>query len=196
MRADFDVLWRSEANGSLEHFSLTTQGGSRLLEGVVVLEIDGMPAHVRYQVEVDGGWSTKTVVAAVNCGQTERRIVIQVESDRWAVDGLAREDLTGCVDVDLGWTPATNILPMRRREAPIGRTIETDAAWVRLPELTVTRALQTYERLSETEWVYRSESYEAHIVTSPEGLLLDYDAGLWIAQGPPWHPTDGLDGEA
>jgi len=43
-------------------------------------------------------------------------------STRWNGGSTVRErtDLAGCSDVDLGWTPATNILPIRRTGLVVG----------------------------------------------------------------------------
>jgi len=65
-------------------------------------------------------------------------------SGEWSVNGVSRAELTGCEDIDLGFSPATNLLPLRRLKLSIGATAPVRAAWVRFPELTIEVLEQVY----------------------------------------------------
>ncbi len=88
--------------------------------------------------------------------------------------------MSGCADVDLGFTPATNTLPIRRLDLPIGAQSEITAAWVKFPELTVQPLNQRYTRLSGTLYCYESleNGFRAEIEVDDEGLVVRY-AGGW-----------------
>ena len=74
------------------------------------------------------------------------------------IDGRIRPDLDGCTDVDLGWSPITNVIPMRRLGVRVGDSVELLAAWVRFPELDVVANRQRYTRVTENR--YESGPYD------------------------------------
>ena len=57
------------------------------------------------------------------------------EKGNWTVDGKRRRALRSCTDVDLGCSPSTNTLPIRRLGLSVGATKTIQAAWIRFPEL-------------------------------------------------------------
>jgi hypothetical protein len=110
---------------------------------------------------------------------------IELRSDRighWEVNGSAAPHLDGCGDVDLGWTPATNTVPIRRLDLEIGDTATIVASWVRFPELDVIANEQQYTRLAPDRWRYRSGDYDFELVTdAASGMVLAYGQDLWRA---------------
>ena len=90
--------------------------------------------------------------------------------------------LDGCTDIDLGWTPATNTVPIRRLDLPVGESATISASWIRFPEFDVVKNDQTYERLAHDRWRYRSGPYDFKLVTDiASGLVLSYGEDLWQA---------------
>ena len=94
---------------------------------------------------------------------------------------MPNRTLKGCIDVDLGCSPATNTLPVRRLRLAIGGSTTIKAAWVRFPELTVEKSAQTYARLDEFTYRYSSDTYEAELVVDDEGVVAQY--GPWERTG-------------
>ena len=80
--------------------------------------------------------------------------------------------LKGCIDVDLGCSPSTNTLPIRRLRLGIGGSQTIHAAWVRFPELTVEKSAQTYSRPDEFTYRYASGTFEAELVA--EGRIMHH----------------------
>jgi hypothetical protein len=89
----------------------------------------------------------------------------------------------GCLDVDLGFTPSTNLLAVRRLALSVGEERSTRAAWLRFPELRFEPLTQLYRR--EAEHLYRYESDGGRFVASLEvdgfGLVARY-GDYWIAE--------------
>jgi len=102
------------------------------------------------------------------------------------VDGTPVPALKGCSDVDLGCSPSTNTLPIRRLHLGIGAVHTIQAAWVHFPDPTVQKAAQTYARLDELTYRYASGQFEAELTVDEDGLVTAYAA--WrrtgIATGP------------
>jgi hypothetical protein len=162
-----------------ELFRMEQKSSENLLRGWVVASVDGAGCVVEYEVTTDLEWRTSKVYVTLQRGTTRR---LEIEHDghgRWAVDGVSRPDLDGCLDVDLGITPSTNTLPIRRLTLDIGTKESLAAAWVRFPDLVVEVLPQSYERLASSVHRYRSDSFEADLKIDPRGVVLRYGTDLW-----------------
>jgi hypothetical protein len=176
------ILWRNPLDQSAELCRLTEAPGEVVLEGVVVLPVEGVPARVDYRVEADAEWVTSRARVRISAGSIEReRVLVRSGAARWLVDGEHRMELDGCEDVDVRVTPATNTLPIRRLELAMHQAVEVRAAWVGLPDLQVASLEQIYERVDERRYRYRSGDFAADLVVDDAGLVLRYGDRLWSA---------------
>jgi uncharacterized protein len=91
--------------------------------------------------------------------------------------------LNGCDDIDLGFSPATNLLPIRRLELAVGAKAAVRAAWIRFPELTIEVLDQVYTRLAEDRYLYESAggSFRRELIVDDIGFVIDYP-DVWTAQ--------------
>jgi hypothetical protein len=92
--------------------------------------------------------------------------------------GIEDPDLLyGAFDVDLGGSPLTNTLPIRRLgllKADPGVSHRISAAWVLLPSLEVVQADQIYTPLGDNRIRYASETFSADLTVDDEGFVTDY----------------------
>lgn len=177
----FSVLWTSAELGSAEHVVIDRHADGALLSGITVVAFDHQPAHIRFSVSVDADWRTQSVDVEV-VGQGRAAIQMRVDEAGWTVNGVRRTDLAGCVDVDLGWTPATNTLPIRRLGLEVGESVEITAAWLRFPELVVVASQQRYVREGESTWRYVSGEHDFVLETNDHSVVTTYGEGLWVAR--------------
>ncbi len=49
----------------------------------------------------------------------------------WTANDVVQPALQGCTDIDMGFSPSTNLLPIRRLNLVIGASAPDRAAWVR-----------------------------------------------------------------
>jgi hypothetical protein len=142
------MFWqRLDLPGS-EYCTFVKSDDGWLFESTVLLALGTTPIRVQYRIACDAAWRTRTVEIACVEGLEARAMQIAVDArQQWWVEGVERVDLRGCLDTDLGVTPATNTLPIRRLRLAIGASEEIAAAWVRFPEMTITRAMQRYTRV-------------------------------------------------
>jgi hypothetical protein len=103
------------------------------------------------------------------------------QDGRWWRDGAESEEVRGTVDVDLGFTPATNTLPIRRLGLEVGELAHLDAVWVRFPEMKVEVLTQTYERLGDRMYRYTSPGFQRDIEVDDAGVVIRYGDDLWQA---------------
>lgn len=156
------------------------------LTGQLDVQGSGVPASLRYRIDCDHDWRTLFVVIEGEAGGQRVRCDLATDAaGHWSRDGRSLPELSGALDVDLGFTPATNTLPIRRLRLAVGESVPVRSAWLRSPELRLEVLEQTYTR--EAERVYR---YVAQVDGAPFVARLDTDAygrvllyeGLWKAE--------------
>jgi len=183
------VMWRQTIDDlCLEQALLNWTATGQHIAGMLLTAHDGTPLRVEYSIDCDEEWQTRRVQILQCFSGAYSRLSLEHDQDgRWRTNGQFDEALAGCVDVDLGITPSTNTLPIRRLSMKVGAVSEVLAAWVRFPELAVARARQSYERVSAREYIYRNRDsdFTAPITTDPDGLVQEYD-GVWlrVVEGP------------
>jgi len=179
------LWWRDRETGMLEHGTLVGDGTpAPALRGIVLPQDE--PIEISYRVDCDGRWLTRRVRVEVVDTETGSDRFIEFTTDgngRWVLHGESRPDLQGCLDVDLGFSPSTNTLPIRRLGLAVGEAADIKVAWVLWPSLMVQAAEQRYERLTEQRYRFRTGDFSAVLVVGPEGLVRDYE-GLWVAVEP------------
>ena len=135
-----------------------------------------------YDVLCDAAWHTRS--ATIEGEMTGRPITIRIErqGDEWSLNAIHQLQVTGLIDIDLSFTPATNILPIRRCTPIHGQTIETVAAWL-TPDFRLAPLHQTYTREAADIWVYAATNhgFTARLRVHPTGLVINYP-GLWTGE--------------
>jgi hypothetical protein len=93
--------------------------------------------------------------------------------------------VAGCTDLDLNFSPSTNLVPIRRLNLAVGEEAAVRAAWLRFPSFTLEPLDQHYRRLDETTWRYESAggSFVAELQVNEAGFVTLYP-GIWQAEPP------------
>ena len=170
------VAWRrSDEIETDEHCTLTVRDSGLSLVGTLLGAEGGIPVRIEYRVLTDGlGLTTATHVRDLRGFETRTLALERDTKGNWTVDGKTVRALKGCTDVDLGCSPSTNTLPIRRLRLAPGKSSTIKAAWVRFPELVVVKAAQTYTRLDAFTWRYASGSFESELTVDDDGLVAVY----------------------
>jgi hypothetical protein len=109
-----------------------------------------------------------TVAATVQGWVGNETIAIEVAVDatrRWWLNGAECPGVAESTDIDLNFSPSTNLLPLRRLNLTIGQEARVQAAWLRFPSFTLEPLDQLYRRLDAT--TYRYESAGGTFTTDP-----------------------------
>lgn len=101
----------------------------------------------------------------------------------WTLNGAAVPNLGNCVDLDFGFTPATNLLQLRRLALAEGRAADVPVAWLDVSAGTLEVLSQRYERRAEATYWYEAPrfDYAALLEVTPAGFIKRYP-GLWEAE--------------
>jgi hypothetical protein len=173
------ILWRCLFQPGMEHFKLRSLPTGWQLAGTVIAIGDNQPLLVTYTVDCSSDWQTQSVELVVTRGGEERTLSLQADSERrWLRDGAAIDEVAGCVDVDLGITPATNTLPIRRLALAVGEGADVLATWVQFPSLEIRPLSQRYTRLAERVYRYESDTgFMADLEVDDAGVVTTYPGG-------------------
>jgi len=177
------LCWRRIMdNNSLEYATAKPLATGLELAGTIVAIQDEAPLEVHYRIECDADWRTRAVSIEQRLGLQQSSLSLAVDTGgRWSDQrrGLI-DSVSGCLDVDLELTPITNSLPVNRLNLAVGQVEEIAVAWIRFPSLEIVRACQSYERLADRRYRYRSlgSGFTAEIDVDELGLTVRYE-GIW-----------------
>jgi hypothetical protein len=170
-------FWRKVDHPGHDSCRLFKLSGGWRLSGVAVFWEARRACHFQYDVIADVGFRTKSATVVGYFGK--KAVEIRIRSagpGRWRVNGTPNADLAGCLDVDLGFTPATNLLALRRLALRVGQHAEAPAAYFEFPGLRFTRLPQRYERVGHAEYSYEAPTvgYAGILKVSSLGALVQY----------------------
>lgn len=166
------ILWRRLDREGHDFCSLD---GTRL-GGVALIEHDGAPCRIRYEVECDATWRTRWTQVHGFVGERAVDVAITADEDgTWRLNGAEVDSVAECVDVDLNFSPSTNTLPIRRLQLAVGEEAEVRAAWLRFPSFELEPLVQRYRRLDEFTYHYESGTFSAEVQVNNAGLVTTYE---------------------
>jgi len=174
-------LWRWLQGTGLERFELARAADDWIFRGAILTLAANAAAEAKYEIVYDHSFRTRRANVSVRDATGERTLQIATENGRWYENGRENKTVIGAVDIDLGWSPSTNTLPIKRLKLAIGQTSgEFMAAWVRFPDLILQPLPQEYVRLADRQYRYssRSGAFVANLLVDKEDLVLDYE-GFW-----------------
>lgn len=169
--------WRRLDLDGTDRCTLSRVEHGWMLTGHAVWEDQG-ETSLTYAVRCNEDWATLSAdIAGTRAGQEIALRLIRDPSG-WSLNGVAQTGTASCVDIDLSFTPATNLLPLRRLAFTTGKARTVCAAWL-VPDLGKVRPLdQAYTRLDDDGFAYASANFEARLGVHTSGFVTQYP-GLW-----------------
>ncbi|MEW6732734.1 MAG: putative glycolipid-binding domain-containing protein [Acidobacteriota bacterium] len=182
---DQSILWRRLDQPGHEYSRLYFLDSCWHLNGAAVFAYDQQPCWLDYLVVCDSQW--QTISGKVNGWVANRRIEIELyvdSSHHWQLNGRECREVAGCIDLDLNFSPSTNLLPIRRLSLARQQEAEVKAAWLRFPSFTLEPLSQVYQRIDESTYRYISAggSFIAELRINRTGFVTHY-ADLWQVEG-------------
>ena len=178
------ILWRGIDLRGHEACRLYRLNTEWRLEGTAVFSSDNRPCRLSYLVVCDSNWNTLRGTVSGWVGDDNVDVELSVDAmHRWRMNGVENSDVSGCVDLDLNFSPSTNLLPIRRLNLEIGQQGEVKAAWLRFPSFKLEPLSQIYTRLDESTYRYSSAGgqFVRDLTVNDVGFVTDYP-GLWKAE--------------
>ncbi|MQA29621.1 MAG: hypothetical protein GEU82_07260 [Luteitalea sp.] len=178
------VLWRRLDSPGHDACRLERKNGGWSLDGAAAFSHNGQPACVTYRITCDRAWHTGRGTVSGWVGSQSVGFDIERSAARaWTLNGGLVGQVDGCFDLDLGFTPATNLLQLRRLALQVGEAADVPVAWLDLEGDTLDVLHQRYERRTERTYWYEAPrfGYAALLEVSPAGFVRRYPA-LWEAE--------------
>ena len=138
-------------------------------------------AELDYVVRCDDEWQTLSADVAGQHDGREVQIRILREGGLWWLNDTEQPEVAGAWDVDLSFTPATNLMPLRRLMVTKDNTQYVTAAWLRYPIAVLRRLDQTYgltNRPGVVSYAAQQTKYETELTVDDSGFVTLYP-GLW-----------------
>jgi hypothetical protein len=109
---------------------------------------------------------------------------VSVDAERrWFLNGAECPTVAGCLDIDLAFSPSTNLLPIRRLSLAPGEEAEVRAAWLTFPALMFEPLPQGYRREGGSTYRYTTDggNFVRMLEANFAGFVTGYP-GLWQAE--------------
>lgn len=175
-----DILWRALHVPGHDACSLSRNFGGWELQGTAVWRHPEGPAALSYLIQCDTGWITRRAEVRGRVGERALDLLLtRDEAGGWTVNDQPVPEVAGALDIDLGFTPATNTLPLRRLMALGQERADVTAAWLDARDWRLKPLNQTYLREGEGRWRYLSPEHDftALLAVDGQGFVTDYEGG-------------------
>lgn len=175
------VRWRALDRDGRDTCRLSETKDGWILLGHAEFRDELGQAELNYVVRCDRNWTTQSVDLAGRHGQSKVSASIHQDCGNWWFGNKVQQAVAGARDIDLSFTPATNLMPLRRLKSD---PMSVAAAWFQYPCAKLVPLDQTYER-SATEGIvsYHAEqtSFATDLTVDRSGFVLLYP-GHWAGE--------------
>jgi hypothetical protein len=171
------IVWRRLDEVGLDYCELKSSDVAHCVSGAIVGIEAARRYRIAYSVQCDPQWRARAArIKAVIDGEQKNLRLEASQDGLWKISGQAAEQLFGCQDIDLAFSPATNAFAIRRLNLAVGAVGHSRAAWVEFPSLSVSILEQTYRRLSEYTYNYQTDDggFETTLTVNGQGLVTSY----------------------
>jgi hypothetical protein len=175
------ILWRGVVLPGHEFCRLFTRASCWHIDGTVVFTHERQACRLNYRILCDATWHTQNAKVEGWLGSTRIGVILRTDpSQHWWLNEVEVPEVLGCIDLDLNFSPSTNLIPIRRLDLAVGETAEITAAWLRFPSFVLEPLPQRYHRSEEMVYRYESGSgkFVADLRVNRPGFVIDYP-GAW-----------------
>ncbi|WP_135502333.1 putative glycolipid-binding domain-containing protein [Roseovarius aestuariivivens] len=138
-------------------------------------------AALDYVVRCDTDWQTLTADIAGTRGDRDVKLHILRDGASWHINGQLQTGLADARDIDLGFTPATNLMPVRKLRDGGSDERCLCAAWLDYPD-TALRPLDQIYRVGDgaalIDYRAKQTSTTTTLAVDASGFVTLYP-GLW-----------------
>jgi len=153
------------------------------LRGMAVFHDEGLACDLGYAVRVDAQWVTQSAQVHGHCGERLVDLHFHPDADgRWRTgqgggpDADTGISASACPDMDLNFSPATNLIAIRRMALQVGQEAQAPAAWLSFPDLRLQELPQVYRRLDAVRYQYDAPTvgYSGVLQVCESGAVVEY----------------------
>jgi uncharacterized protein len=140
----------------------------------------GLGYRLDYALNAPEDFVTQSVeVTAVGEGWWRRLVLEHDGHGAWRSNSEEAPGVEGALDCDLGFSPLTNLMPIRRHDLHRrAAAVEIVAAWVSVPDLTLHASRQRYEHVRASVVRYTDlgthAGFTSELVVDEDGFVVVY----------------------
>jgi hypothetical protein len=178
------ILWHRLDQPGHECARLVYKEPNWHLVGTAVFAHNRQPCRLDYLVVCNSAWETRSGRVSGWVGDQPVEIELSVDSSRhWFLNRIECPEVAGCIDLDLNFSPSTNLLPIRRLDPAVGQAASVKAAWLRFPSFSLEPLEQVYRRLDATSYRYESAGgrFVTELQVNAAGFVIEYPH-LWAIE--------------
>lgn len=175
------VLWRRLDSPGHDSCCLWKSSDGWQLSGTAIFLFDQKPCLLSYEVNTDTNWKTCAANISGHIGKSIIALTIaRTPNNNWSINDIEVQAAADCIDLDLGFTPATNLIAIRRLSLATGARSPAPAAWLEFPDFTLKQLEQQYHRISYDRYEYTAPDvdYADVLEVNDYGAIVRYPQ-LW-----------------
>jgi uncharacterized protein len=178
------ILWRRIDVAGHEIAVLDALDDGWKLSGTGIFSSEQGPCKLDYVVICDSTWRTDSAQIRGAIGADAVNLNVLADADRrWHLNGVECGSVEGCADIDLGFSPSTNLLPIRRLALGVGEEAIVKAAWLPFPSFQFELLPQLYRRDGNRTYHYESSggAFVRKLEVNAVGFVTSYP-GFWQSE--------------
>ena len=177
------MMWRRLDNPGHEWARLYSIGSSPVLRGTAIFKEEGVSGRLDYKITCSPRWETQSAV--ILGWVDDKKVDLRIEktpAHDWFLNGIAVPGVKSCLDLDLSFSPGTNLFPIRRLNMAAGREYEVRAAWLTFPDLGLHPLVHWFRREGQSRYYYRSDTgFSTELKVNEAGFVVEYPP-LWTEE--------------
>ncbi len=166
--------WRRLDMQGTDRCTLSRLEHGWMLVGQAIWHDGGRDGCLNYDVRCDPDWNSLSADVAGDVGGQKLSLRLHRSDEGWHLNGEPQGDTAICVDLDLGFTPATKLLPLRRLDLRSGQSAFVSAAYLEQDIDAVSRLDQVYTKGADDLVRYSSPQFDAQLTVHPTGFITHY----------------------
>ncbi len=170
--------WRRLDKEGTDRCTLSRLDSGWMLVGQAIWHDGKADASLTYDIRCDPDWASLSADIGGEVDGHELSLRLHRAEDGWYLNGELQEGTADCVDLDLSFTPSTNLLPLRRLPLKVDQSAHVCAAWLKPDFATIGPLEQTYTSLGPDHVQYESPAFSAELRVHESGFVTRYP-GLW-----------------
>ncbi|HTG00929.1 MAG TPA: putative glycolipid-binding domain-containing protein [Nitrospirota bacterium] len=176
-----EILWRRLDRPGSDYARLSHDESGWRLAGVSLFQHEGKPCRLDYTILCDAQWQTQAGWVTGRCGEKNIDVEILVDDHRtWCINGAVRPDVSGSIDLDLHFSPATCLFPIHRFKLPVGGQATVISARLCFPDFTLEPLEQSYLRADQDTYHYEAGhgKFKTELKVNGSGFVTHFP-GFW-----------------
>lgn len=170
-------IWKSKVLGSIEYATIMEQNSNWTIESTVLIASEKIPGcKIQYSIKLSKNWELDIAVVEIDKLGLKKVLIIELDEEKtWIINKKRDDRFSACTDIDLGFSPMTNTIPIRRLELKKGETISLSACWLEFPSFKLKPLEQKYTCLDENTYLYESgTNFKATLQVDKMKIVKDY----------------------